>query len=107
MKCNDVRDRLSAYLDQEISPEMKVTIKEHLRNCNDCDGECNQMAKTTALLTLLGEQTPDASFRQTVMNALSEKPSWVGFRLYRHPAQVLVAVATLVIIIVCACLVYL
>lgn len=34
--CRQVIRELSAYLDQELSPEWRVPIEEHLRGCRRC-----------------------------------------------------------------------
>lgn len=41
-QCEEVRQRLNDYLDQELSPqEMRLTL-EHLDVCPDCMARCQQ-----------------------------------------------------------------
>lgn len=39
MKCSEIRKKLSAYLDGEITDQEKKTLSDHLDNCLDCRNE--------------------------------------------------------------------
>ena len=36
LSCSQVLDRLSDYLDEELSPEEKQRVEDHLRGCDGC-----------------------------------------------------------------------
>lgn len=36
MNCDEIRENLSAYLDDELSSEPRNAVRDHLRNCPDC-----------------------------------------------------------------------
>jgi predicted anti-sigma-YlaC factor YlaD len=39
MKCSEIRIKLSAYLDGEVTDQEKKTLSDHLDNCLDCRNE--------------------------------------------------------------------
>lgn len=41
MDCREVQDRLSAYLDGELTPPMAEDVGKHLEQCTDCSAECS------------------------------------------------------------------
>jgi hypothetical protein len=43
MNCRDVRDRLVAYLDDELSEAERAQVQHHLSECADCQQEFGQM----------------------------------------------------------------
>jgi predicted anti-sigma-YlaC factor YlaD len=36
MRCGDVKERLSAYLDRELEPALEGPVREHLDRCGTC-----------------------------------------------------------------------
>lgn len=46
MGCNDIRENLSAYLDQELEESENIIIKEHLAQCSSCREEHRHLALT-------------------------------------------------------------
>lgn len=50
MKCTQVRTKLSAYVDDELDPVRFQRIKTHLLDCQDCQGELEQMQRVDARL---------------------------------------------------------
>ena len=43
--CKSVKPLISAYYDNELSPEETLTVKQHLENCPDCNNEYEYMKK--------------------------------------------------------------
>ena len=43
MECNDVREELVAYIDDELSSMGKHTIEAHLVDCKECAAECDKL----------------------------------------------------------------
>jgi len=41
MKCDDLDELLSAYIDSELVPEQKTLIENHLAECTDCRAKAN------------------------------------------------------------------
>lgn len=39
MKCNEINDKLSLYIDNELSNEEMLQMEEHLQSCEKCQKE--------------------------------------------------------------------
>jgi len=39
MKCQEVREKISAYIDEELDPALSRSIAEHLSGCSLCEAE--------------------------------------------------------------------
>lgn len=58
--CNWVRKRFSLYLDSELTNEERILIHEHLRFCEGCSKELQDLDRTISLLADFAEETiPD------------------------------------------------
>lgn len=63
--CEWVRKRFSEYLDGVIPEEERLQVHEHLRFCEPCSDELDNLCKTIAMLVDFREEVPDSiqSFR--------------------------------------------
>ena len=43
MKCEQIRDELVRFIDNEVSDELRETIQAHLDSCADCSGELESL----------------------------------------------------------------
>lgn len=50
LRCIDVLDRLSDYLDGDLSMEERVRVEDHLRGCDRCERFGGQMASIVGSL---------------------------------------------------------
>lgn len=50
MNCRYVSQRLSAYLDRELSGQEMMEVRDHLRTCSACDRELRQLSEVRRLL---------------------------------------------------------
>jgi len=57
MRCDKVRGELVAYLDGELSPEMRDCIDSHLASCASCRAESMALESTCDLLGLIAGET--------------------------------------------------
>jgi hypothetical protein len=57
MKCNDIRENLAAYLDNEIDGAPRQAMDDHMKGCEPCAAERTAQASAWALLDRL--DTPD------------------------------------------------
>ena len=48
--CEDVLRELSNYIDQEVTPELRRQIEEHLRACHHCTVLVSTTRKTLSLV---------------------------------------------------------
>ena len=49
MDCNEVREKLGDYLDQEMLAQICVELEDHLKHCRDCTVEVDTVQKTIKL----------------------------------------------------------
>ena len=49
MDCNEVREKLADYLDEEALQDLCRAIEEHLNHCHDCKVEVDTVRKTIVL----------------------------------------------------------
>jgi len=68
MNCRDVKNRLSAYLDNAISPELSESIQKHLEICPDCQRESDELSQAYSFLVLWSseENIPSLEFVRPV-----------------------------------------
>lgn len=74
MNCNDVLERLSPYLDGELSPFEQAQVDAHLRKCAACAEELALLRQTVALLRDLEEVEVPAGFRADLRARLAVLP---------------------------------
>ncbi len=49
MNCKSVRDLMSAYYDQELTPDVEAAVREHLEECPDCTQQLAEFAELSRL----------------------------------------------------------
>lgn len=78
MNCNEVRDNLSLYIDDELNDEEKRMMDEHLKSCPDCDKELMEYRNVIQLLNELPDEEPPLGYckrlHEKLLNASSELP---------------------------------
>lgn len=62
MNCNEVRDNLSLYIDDELNDVEKKLMDEHLKNCTECSKELDEYKKIIQALSELPEEEPPAGY---------------------------------------------
>src|SRR5579884_3256637 len=65
MKCREIEGHLSAYLAEEISPDLRRSVKGHLKGCKKC----------RARLDALKLKQPAPEQKERVANQTAERPS--------------------------------
>lgn len=73
MRCDDVRIKLSGYLDGEVSSEEKKAVEGHLSGCEACRRALSELEKTVGCLRAVGEVEPPPWFTQKVMQRVREE----------------------------------
>lgn len=78
MKCNEVQEHLSAWLDGEVPEELKPRLAEHLAFCPACQAELAALARLDAALAGLEAPEPRQDLAAGVLRRLPRPtPSWV------------------------------
>ncbi len=83
MTCNNYKDLMMGYLDDELSDEQRTTFQEHLTDCSDCRQELEEFKKLKAItddVTLM--QPEDKIWQQywgNIYNRLERGIGWILF----------------------------
>jgi hypothetical protein len=81
MQCNDIQEKLSAYIEGDISSEERMLIDKHLKSCEQCRETLAEMKKTTEYVRDLDDIEPPAWLTQKIMEKIrseagKEKSIW-------------------------------
>jgi len=55
MKCSQIKKRLSAFLDGEVSEQERQFITEHLKSCDSCRKELEELSQVSDILDIIQE----------------------------------------------------
>lgn len=69
MKCEQVRDMLSAYLDNMLAPEERQSVETHLRTCNICREMLAELQHFDSLLAQMPRISPSPELRQKIFSS--------------------------------------
>ena len=72
MKCTDSRDQLSAYIDEQLTPEEKNLLDDHLKTCTMCRHALEELRKSIALTKGLEELEPPPWLSEKVMTGIRQ-----------------------------------
>ncbi len=79
--CQEIREKFSGFIDNEIEPEAHRLIASHLEHCADCQAQANaQRGVKDLLASRLPMQAAPHHLRARVMNALRTQPESWSFR---------------------------
>jgi hypothetical protein len=67
MECNDIQEKLSAYIEGIISPEEKMLVDEHLMSCQKCNESLSDLRKTVEYIHNLEDVEPPSWLTQKIM----------------------------------------
>jgi hypothetical protein len=73
MECGNVRERLSEYIDNMLSPEDRVRIEEHLKSCAGCSAQLSDLKRTTHHINAMRDVEPPAWMTQKIMAKVREE----------------------------------
>jgi len=72
MKCDEINDRLSLYIDNELSPEEMRQVEEHLQSCEICQKEYEDYKNLISVLNGLPEEEPPEGYCKRLHKKLLE-----------------------------------
>jgi anti-sigma factor RsiW len=73
MDHNDIRHKLSEYIDGEVSPDEASAIEEHLRTCTECSDALRELRKTIEHIQTVEEVQPPAWMTSKIMTKVREE----------------------------------
>jgi hypothetical protein len=104
MKCRDVQDMLSEYMDDILDKEKKLLVSEHLKLCKNCSAELSSLMQAVSLLKKKTAVLPPPDFVLQVRKKIEERHWWKeALKIVFFPWYIklpLEAVATVVIVCV-------
>jgi anti-sigma factor RsiW len=105
MTCNDIENRLPAYLENILSPEEKKNIEEHLASCSRCSRASEALKMAQGIVQNLAEVEPPPFFEQRIMSRVREEVAQKQgiFRKLFYPLYIKVpiqAFATLLVAVI-------
>jgi anti-sigma factor RsiW len=68
MNCDSCKDKLSAFIDNELTSEERFLLEEHLKTCPSCAREAETLSQLGVLFGGIPEETPSPAFVQTTVN---------------------------------------
>ncbi|NPV69283.1 MAG: DUF4349 domain-containing protein [Firmicutes bacterium] len=78
MRCEELRELLSAYLDGELNPEEAAAVESHLDTCPACAPEFADLRRTVELCHAVGEVDMPENFHSELMRKIEAKQARSG-----------------------------
>lgn len=72
-ECKEIRERLSAFIDNELTPQESSLIENHLHECPECLKEVSSLRQVVDLLDGIPDESPSRSFTPATIHRAS---SW-------------------------------
>lgn len=73
MRCDQVQERLSEYLENRLDAENHTSVHDHLSSCPHCQAEAQTLAQTHQAVADLPVVEPPPGFSQRVMASIREE----------------------------------
>lgn len=108
MKCEQIREKLSEYLDGLLDRDTSGFIQSHLASCPRCQAEVQAMAETKRVVAGLPVVEPPPGFSQRVMGRVREEAERPNlFRRLFLPIRIKIPIHALALLLVGGIAVYL
>ncbi len=108
MRCDQVQERLSEYLEDLLDAESHTSVHDHLSSCPHCQAEAQALSQTRQAVADLPSVEPPPGFSQRVMSRVreeSERPN-LWHRLFL-PLRIKIPIHAMAILLVGGLAVYL
>ena len=108
MECSDIQQRLSAYIEGNVSAEEEGLIEEHLKACQQCNESLADLKKTLEYVQNLEEIEPPPWLKQKVMARVrSEAEAKRGiFQRIFYPLHIKLPIEALAVIVIAVTTIY-
>lgn len=73
LDCSIIQEYLSAYVDDELPPEQREAVQEHLAVCPQCRGELARLTRLEEVLEALPSPLPPPELIDQVLARLSRR----------------------------------
>lgn len=108
MECSDIQEKLSAYIEDIISPEEKVFIDGHLKACQKCSGSLADLKKTLEYVQNLEEVEPPPWLTGKIMARVKSEvaPKRGIFQRLFYPLHIKLPIEALATIFIAVATIY-
>jgi anti-sigma factor RsiW len=73
MECHSIEEKLSAYIDNQLSSEEKIQMDEHLKTCPKCSLSLEELRKTIVYTQRIKDVEPPSWLTQKVMSRVKKE----------------------------------
>lgn len=73
LTCKDFLKELSAYLDNDVDPQLKADLQKHVSECPNCWVVCDTTEKTVKVYKGMEAQPLPASMQNRLLTFLSQR----------------------------------
>lgn len=73
MKCQEISEKISAYHDGELDPRRTREVQTHLRDCQSCRQQLEELSVVDGLLTSMSRHEVPSEFAGEVLLTLRKK----------------------------------
>ena len=70
MKCRDIQEKLSAYIDEELNPDQFENVTQHLLHCQKCSSALEDLQKVDTVLNNAPLYSVPAKFSEKLMQEI-------------------------------------
>lgn len=92
MNCNEVRELLSLYIDDELDKNEKLLVEEHLKVCEECQKELEEYKKIIQALQEIPDEEPPLGYckrlHEKLLAAEAEKTDFHEPNIKESPAEI-------------------
>ncbi|MDQ0287171.1 hypothetical protein J2Z49_002290 [Desulfofundulus luciae] len=99
MRCQQIQELLSAYLDGEVEPSQQAKIKAHLEDCATCRYQWEDLVASVTLLRGLPGVSPPESFREQLLHKLEGRRIYAPRRRFRLGWPKFIAAAAILVVV--------
>jgi len=88
MNCNEIKDMLPLYIDEQLEDKEKKLVKEHIEKCENCSKELEEYEKIRHMLQNMTEEEPPKGYckrlhekllKINVQKKISARYRWVKY----------------------------
>lgn len=88
MNCNDIKDMLPLYIDEELDDKEKKLVEEHIEKCENCRKELEEYKRIIHMLQNMTEEEPPKGYckrlhekllKTNVQKKISTRSRWVKY----------------------------
>jgi hypothetical protein len=76
MECEDIRERIKAFIDNDLEEPERAAVRDHLAGCRDCARAARQLGRLPVVLQAWKGQEPPADLYERLKAGLESRSFW-------------------------------